>query len=376
MARCQTILTFIFYILNCFRDWNIWGVKVKTEEKIKMFNDVFAPKNGEKVLLLVDIPHNDIKDNDIWIDRRKMAKEWYETFKDMGGKNGFSVSFDEYKATGIHNFPVPKEVIDTASKFNLVIAMTEFSGSSSFVPAFMKKNSNTRGASMPLAEKRMEKTAFKADYSKVKKYAFAIEKLLNNAIGSEITFSTGDTLYLDLRNRISLADAGDCTKPGQFINFPSGEACKVPYEAVDDEIKEFGKSRTKGILPVDYNRELVKFVIEHNKIIEIIGSGENARKMQQFFNQNTTRRNIAELGIGCNPNAVITGNILEDEKVGLHIAYGNSTHIGGKIKSDMHIDICYSKGCPVEGATLILLNKDNTETLLIKDAKLRYDLLK
>ena len=37
------------------------------EEKIKMFNDVFAPKAGEKVLFLVDLPHNDIKDNEKWV---------------------------------------------------------------------------------------------------------------------------------------------------------------------------------------------------------------------------------------------------------------------------------------------------------------------
>ena len=55
-----------------------------------------------------------------------------------------------------------------------------------------------------------------------------------------------------------------------------------------------------------------------------------------FFNENKSRRNIAELGIGCNPWAVVTGNSLEDEKVGLHIAYELSSHLGGKIKSDMH----------------------------------------
>ena len=30
---------------------------------MKMFNDVFAPKSGEKVLFLIDTPHDNIKDN-------------------------------------------------------------------------------------------------------------------------------------------------------------------------------------------------------------------------------------------------------------------------------------------------------------------------
>ena len=54
-----------------------------------MFNDVFAPKSGEKVLFLVDIPHNDIKDNKNWKERRKMAKEWYDTFNEIGKKKIF-----------------------------------------------------------------------------------------------------------------------------------------------------------------------------------------------------------------------------------------------------------------------------------------------
>jgi leucyl aminopeptidase (aminopeptidase T) len=348
---------------------------VNTEEKIKMFKDVFAPKKGEQVLLLTDIPHNDIKDNDKWKDRRKMAHEWYEIFKDMGEKEGFFVNFNEYKATGLNNSPIPQKILDIAGKTNLVLVMTEYSATSSFVTAFRNKESTTRGASMPMVEKRMEETAFKADYRLVQKYAVAIEKMLNISIGAEVIFSTGDTLFLDLRNRMALSDKGECVKPGQFINFPSGEACKVPYEAVSDEKEEFGESKTEGILPVAYDKEIVKFKIKNNTIVEVIGESIKAQEMCNFFVANPTRANIAELGIGCNPNAVITGNVLEDEKVGLHIAYGMSVHLGGKIKSDMHQDICYSKGCPIEGTTLTLINKDGSKIYLIQDAMLRYELI-
>ena len=83
------------------------------------------------------------------------------------------------------------------------------------------------------------------------------------------------------------------------------------------------------------------------------------------------------MGIGCNPDAVVTGDDLEDEKVaGIYITYGMSTHIGGKIKSDMHMDIVYAKGCPIEGTTVTLINADGTKTELIRDAILQYDLLK
>jgi aminopeptidase len=345
-------------------------------EKIKMFQDVFAPKSGEKVLFLVDVPDNNIKDNEIWKDRRNMAQEWYTIFREMGTKARFSVDWLEYKATGVHNSPIPLETLDMAQKSNLVLAMTEYSASSSLVPITKIKNANIRVASMPLVEKRMEETAFKANYKEVQKYAAALHRMLNNALTARVVFSTGDTLFIDLRNRNAFSEAGDCTKKGQFINFPSGEACMTPYEAEKDEIKEFGPSKTEGIWPVRDDGELIKYSVKQNKIVEIIGVGKKAEEMRLFFKENDTRRNIAELGIGCNPKAVVTGNGLEDEKVGLHIAYGMSTHIGGKIKSDTHFDIVYAKNCPVEGTTLTLINKDGSVTELIKDAMLRYDLLK
>jgi len=337
---------------------------------------VFAPKSGEKVLFLVDTPHDEIKDNNIWTDRRKMAKEWHDIFKEIGNKTGFSVSMMEYKATGVHNSPVPQDAIDAAKKSNLIIAMTEFSGTSTLLPLCKAEGSITRGASMPGVEKRMEETAFSADYAEVKKHALAIEKILNVTIGAEVLFSTGDVLYIDLRNRVAKSDTGDYSKTGQAINFPSGEACKAPYEGTSDEIAEFGESKTEGILPSDYNGELVRYVIKNNKIADIIGNGEKAKEMREFFEENHTRRNIAELGIGCNPKAVVIGNVLEDEKVGLLIAYDMSIHLGGKVKSDVHQDICYSKGCPVEGTTLTLINADGSKTELIQDAMLRYELLK
>ena len=45
------------------------------DEKKKMFDDVFAPSTGENVLIIIDKPHNNIKDNNKWKDRREMAFE-------------------------------------------------------------------------------------------------------------------------------------------------------------------------------------------------------------------------------------------------------------------------------------------------------------
>ena len=350
--------------------------KVRLEDRIKIFRMLFAPKSGEKVLFLVDVPHDNINDSEVWTERREMAQDWYKTFKEMGIETGFTVDMLEYPATGIQNSPIPLKIIDIVKNSNLVIAMTEFSATSSLAPIRHAKDNITRCASMPGMEKRLEKTVFEVDYNTVASYASSLENMLNNADGAEITFSTGDHLLIDLRNRVAESESGNCSISGQFINLPTGEAWKAPYEATPEETRKFGESKTKGTLPVSYDNELVKYIIKNNRIVDIIGNGKKAEEMRVFFAENDTRRNIAELGIGCNPKAVITGNVLEDEKVGLHIAYGMSSHLGGKVKSDVHQDICYSKGCPVEGITLILVNSNGSKIELIRDAMLRYDLLK
>lgn len=346
------------------------------DEKIKLFNDVFVPKRDEKILLLVDIPHDDIKDTTKWKERREMAMEWYDTFKELGEKKGFTVDYKQYPATGLHNYIIPKDIIDLALKSNLVIAMTEFSASSS-LKRIAKKSKITRCASMPMVERRMEQTAFKADYSEVQKNAKAIKKILNNAISADIIFSTDDNLHIDLRNRRAYEEAGDCSKPGQMINFPSGEAFKAPYEAASDEIDDFGKSKTEGVIPLMIDTELIKYKIRENKIVDIIGVGKKAEEKRIFYDKNESRKNIAELGIGCNPNAVATGNPLEDEKViGLHIGYGMSTHLGGKVVSDIHFDDPYPKNGPIQVKLLKIFYKDRTEITLIKNGELQYHLLK
>jgi len=65
--------------------------------------------------------------------------------------------------------------------------------------------------------------------------------------------------------------------------------------------------------------------------------------------------NIAEVAIGCNDKAVVTGNVLEDEKAGFHWAFGRSDHLGGIIgihafsapDKVIHKDIVYAIGNPI-----------------------------
>jgi leucyl aminopeptidase (aminopeptidase T) len=51
--------------------------------------------------------------------------------------------------------------------------------------------------------------------------------------------------------------------------------------------------------------------------------------------------NLAELGIGTNDGARLTGKVLEDEKIlgTVHIAFGASAGIGGTVSVPIHLDV-------------------------------------
>jgi leucyl aminopeptidase (aminopeptidase T) len=51
--------------------------------------------------------------------------------------------------------------------------------------------------------------------------------------------------------------------------------------------------------------------------------------------------NVAELGIGTNEKAELTGEILEDEKIlgTAHVAFGANASMGGRVQLPIHLDV-------------------------------------
>ena len=352
----------------------------------KLLIDVFAPQSDEKVLVMSDLPYGEWTDNEKWAERRLMAAEWHLAFQRLGRKLGFNVhSLLTYPATGAHSAPLPQEgemdgerirFEDILSDTNIVVAMTEYSATAPLID-FSQKLPNLRSASMPGILRSMEKTAFTADYGDVAHKSHILTNKLDQAVGAKVEFSTGHRMYFDLRDRKAEADDGQlhADKKGlRLINLPSGEACIAPYEG------ELGgqPTRTQGTIPVMYGDEPVLFSVRENRITEVIGDGSQAAQKRDYFAVDEARRNIAELGLGCNDKAVISGTILEDEKVlGMHWAYGRSDHIGGTIGvadfSDpnhvVHYDIIYPKGGRIEIASLVLEYENGASEEIIKDGQ-------
>ena len=217
----------------------------------------------------------------------------------------------------------------------------------------------------------MEKTALDVDYREVARRCRILDGIMRDADNLEVKFSSGETCIFDLRYRSPEVDDGYLPRFKQgdrVINLPSGETFIVPYEGErSDE-----PSRTAGQLPTSVDDEHVVLEVEQNRIIRIPGDGPGAAHYREIFASDPARRNIAEVAFGCNERAIVTGNVLEDEKAGFHWAYGRSDHLGGTIGAAdfqspgnvVHQDIVYARGNPIQVTEAIVAGSRGPITVI------------
>jgi leucyl aminopeptidase (aminopeptidase T) len=219
----------------------------------------------------------------------------------------------------------------------------------------------------------MEETGLSADYGQVAAACTRIAPLFERADGIEVTFSTGHACTFDVSdhktvfqdNGLLHPDAGD--DDFRFANLPAGEVLTCPNEAED--------SRTSGEIPVAIDNETIVCIVRNNQIVDVEGDGPIAGEQREEFRREPALRNIAEVAIGCNDKAIVTGNPLEDEKAGFHWAYGRSDQFGGKVGVEAfsspdkvrHIDIVYAKGNPIVCTRFDFVFSDGTRKTAIVD---------
>jgi len=348
----------------------------------KLFIDVFDPQPGETAAVFVDLPHGELRDNDAWQSRRAMAERWHAALEKFAVECRFDVlPLVTFEATGMNNGQLPVNGMkagapvileEVGTHATLLLAMTEFSATAPLI-GWAKRFPELRAASMPRVAPEMESTALAADYAQVARSCERLRERLAKSQRAEIEFSNGDQFVLDLRFRVAEADDGYLhrdTAPPRLINLPSGEAFIVPYEGERDS-----PSLTSGILPLPYEKEIVRLRVNQNRVEEVLGGTAASRKMRDFLFADPGRRNIAELGLGCNPKARVWGNVLEDEKAGPHIALGRSEHLGGVTGPDAfsdprhiwHEDFVFARESPIQIRRLELLDAASHRELLCEN---------
>jgi leucyl aminopeptidase (aminopeptidase T) len=212
-----------------------------------------------------------------------------------------------------------------------------------------------RIASMPGVTGEMLGRLMSADMRLLRKRGAALSRVLGAGSEARITCAHGSDLRLGLEDRTAIIDAATLTKRGAFGNIPCGEAFIAPVEGtgegtlvVDGSIAGIGKVPS----PVELT------VVEGNLVD---GSGaEGSRLMSMLTDEGEDGTNLAELGIGTNEEATLTGNILEDEKIlgSIHIAFGASAAIGGTVQVAVHLDcVVLEPTLEIDGETIVRAGK-------------------
>jgi leucyl aminopeptidase (aminopeptidase T) len=174
--------------------------------------------------------------------------------------------------------------------------------------------------------------ALRLDYGLIGRRVDAFKKLLDDATQCDMVFQVPGKVHrftLDLRHRKAHASGGVFPVGGVAGNLPSGESYIVPYEGEVPGVK----SRTRGEIPVQFANDIVTYRVEENRAVEVITDNPASHKEAAALAQEPAYGNISELGLGVlgDFGLVPTGEILLDEKLGVHIAFGRSEHFGGQV---------------------------------------------
>jgi leucyl aminopeptidase (aminopeptidase T) len=192
-----------------------------------------------------------------------------------------------------------------------------------------------RIATLPGVTEEMLARVMSADMDGLRRRGEAIASRLTAGAEARITCANGSDLRLGLDGRDAVPDAGDLSAPGAFGNLPCGEGFIAPVEGTSE-----GRLVIDGtIAAIGRVDGPVELTVEGGHLTAATGpQGEQLMELLTMHGPDGT--NVAELGIGTNEKAILTGDLLEDEKIlgTCHVAFGASAAIGGTVQVPVHLD--------------------------------------
>jgi len=324
---------------------------------VDMFRVNMGLREGETILVVSDYPVRDQWASGAQSEIEDMVRRCLlgRTVAEIAAKEFPSsrVRFMPFPATGRSGTEPPADVAEAMKQADVVIAITSFSLTHTEARGSACR-AGARVASMPrfMPEMFCSGGPMAVDYHLVADETRRFADLLSEAASAEVSSPDGTMLYLDLSGRKGLPDDGMYTSKGKAGNLPAGEAYIAPLE---------GKAKGKiAVLPGWYPRlrEPMTVYVEDGLVVRVDGGGDVGEELRATWGlgeaepsrEILARRNIAELGVGTNPNARRTDIVLEAEKIRgtVHIGIGDNSHMGGVVVADFHQDFVVPK------ATLVL----------------------
>ncbi|MFH0777759.1 MAG: aminopeptidase [Candidatus Eisenbacteria bacterium] len=301
--------------------------------------DCMAVSKGEVLLVVTDEP------------LRRIGYAFWEVGRRLGAESIIT----EIVQRETHGSEPPAAVAELMARSHVVIAPT----SRSLSHTAARRNACAKGAriaTLPGITADSMKRTLAADYGKIKKLTMKYASIMSKASSARVVTRSGTDITMSLKGRIAHADTGIAHEKGDFTNLPAGEAYMAPIEG-----------SANGLVVVDGSMSGVGLTKTHIRMTVRDGF---AVKFEGKKGADTIRRmvrkvgklgaNVAELGVGTNVKARVTGNTLEDEKaIGtVHIAIGDNRSMDGKVSVPLHLDaVLLNPTLYLDGKTIMLDGK-------------------
>jgi leucyl aminopeptidase (aminopeptidase T) len=276
-----------------------------------------ALKEGEKFLVITDP------------DRRRIGEALFETGAELGAEAALAVMLPR-EANGDEP---PGHVAAAMAAADVVVVPTTHSLTHTRA-RLQAVERGARVATMPsITEDMFREGAITADYTEVEQLTKRVAAVLDSA--REATVITGGhRLRMSVEGRNAVPSTGVYREPGHSGNLPSGEAFLAPLEGTaEGELLVDGSIAGVGRLS-----EPILLEISEGRLA--FASGPDGEQLLYLLDRSEEGRNVAELGIGTNDKARLTGVTLEDEKIygTIHIAFGSNDTFGGTVAAGVHLD--------------------------------------
>ena len=229
----------------------------------------------------------------------------------------------------------PPEVAALMATADVVLCPT----SKSLTHTDARRAASARGArigTLPGVTEEVMVRCMSADYHQIAARTERLCRALEVTDTVRVTASAGTDVVMPIRGRQAHASSGLFREKGQWGNLPTGEAYLAPLEG-----------QSSGVVVVDGSmagvglvREPIRITVEHGYATRIEGGDEADRLRALLEPHGRDAYTVAEFGIGTNDRAILTGVILEDEKVmgTIHIAFGDNKSMGGTVRVASHLD--------------------------------------
>ncbi|MBI3193719.1 MAG: aminopeptidase [Ignavibacteriae bacterium] len=281
--------------------------------------DCMGVKKNEKVLIITDEP------------LRNIGYALWQATKDLGNE----VLLVEMLPRKTNGEEPPEEVAALMKVADVVLCPT----SKSLTHTDSRRAASERGirvGTLPGVTEEIMIRCMNADYNRIAERTFKLCALMEKTETIKVKAPRGTDISMPIKGRKAHASSGLFKEKGQWGNLPTGEAYLAPVEGISNGVVVVdGSMASVGMV-----KEPIKIIVENGYATDITGGEEAKRLIELLEPHGKDGRTVAEFGIGTNDKAILSGKILEDEKVmgTIHIAFGDNKSMGGSVRVASHLD--------------------------------------